>query len=113
MLNGPSLESRNPSVGAIALRPQLRAEIALASIREDGEHSFTVAEFGGNKAAGVKNRSRGDSANDPLEFCKTPRTSARIVKRNRDEAIDHRCVEDFGDETGADTLNFVRPRLPT
>src|SRR5205823_14436211 len=112
MLNIPSLDSRNPSVGAIVLRPQLRAEIALASVRQDGEHTFTTADLGGDQAACVKNRSRRDPAKNPFLLRQAARGVSRIVVRNRKEAIDHRSIEDFWNESGADALNLVGPGLP-
>src|SRR4030095_15215504 len=97
-----------PTVAAITLRPQLRAEVALAGVGQDGEHTFTVAEFRSDQAAGVKNRSRGDPAKNPLLLRKTARRAPRIVIRNRDEPIHHVFVEDLWNEARADTLNFVR-----
>src|SRR5262245_29310273 len=111
MINIPSLEPRNLSVGALTLRPQLRAEISLASVREDGEQAFTAPKLRGDEAAGVKNRSRRDSAKNPLLLRKPARGVARIVKRNRDKAIHNVSIEDRGNESGADTLNFVRAGL--
>src|SRR5205085_994916 len=89
----------------------LRAEIALARIRQDGEHAFTVAELRGNQAACVKNRSRGDPAKNPLLLREPARSAARILVRNRDESIDCVSIENFGDEARADTLNLVRSGL--
>src|SRR5262249_23583304 len=96
-----------PTVAAITLRPQLRAEVSLASVGQDGEHTFTGAEFRGDQAAGVKNRSRGDPAKNPLLLRKATRRAPRIVVRNRDETIDHVFIEDIRNEAGTDPLNFV------
>src|SRR5215475_7431630 len=92
-------------------RPKLRAEISLAGIRQDGEQAFSVAQLWSNEAAGVKNRSRGDSAKNPFLFRKATRSVSRIVVRNRDEAMNDILVEDFWNKSGADALNFVRTRL--
>src|SRR6185369_1350058 len=104
----PSLATRNPSMGAVSLRPQLRAEVAFAGVGQDGKQAFAVPKLGRNHAAGVKNRSRRDSAKNPFLLRKTLRRSAGIVVRNRDKTIHYILVEDFRDKTGSDSLDFVR-----
>src|SRR5262245_17933455 len=101
------------SAGACISRPKLRAEIALARIRQDGEQAFSRAQLRRDDAAGVKNRSRGDPAKNPLLLRKTARSASRVVIRNRDETMNNVFIEDLGNESGADTLNFVRTRLTT
>src|SRR5262245_18565712 len=92
-------------------RKKLRAEIALAGVRQNCEQRFTAAKLLGDKAACVKYRSRGNPAKNSLLLRGTPRRSARVVIRNRDESVDDFWVEDIGNETGPNALNLVRPRL--
>src|SRR2546428_7548341 len=96
--------------GPTISRPQLRTKIALARIGKDGEHAFAAAQFRCDHTACVKNRSRRNSAKNPLLFRQPARGFARIVERNRDKSIDYFSIEDFGNESGTDALNLVRPR---
>src|SRR5262249_41776498 len=96
------------SEGPCISRPQLRAEISLTRIRKDGEHALFMSDFRSHLTAGVKNRSRRDSAKNPLLLRKTARTAFCVVVPNRDETVHDVSIEDFRNKPGTDALDPVR-----
>src|SRR5262245_1163961 len=92
-------------------RKQLRREIALAGIREDGEHALASPQFLSGNAGGVKYRARRHAAENTFQLCQAACSGARLFIADRHQSIDDVAIQNLRDEPGADSLDFVEARL--
>src|SRR5262245_26020365 len=89
-------------------RKQLRTQIALARIGQDGQDSFPFSQLFRCQASGVQDRSGRYTTKDAFHFGEPAAGIARVIVGNRNQAIDYLAVKNFGHESGADTLNLMR-----
>ena len=95
------------------MRKPLGAQIALARVRENREETFSAAEFLREDATCLKDRAGGNAAKDAFLLRKTMSAGGGFFIGYGHNPVEDSSIQHLGNETGADTLNLVHPRLST
>src|SRR5262245_31806052 len=89
-------------------RKQLRTQIALAGVGQNGQNSFSFSQLFSCQTSCVQDRTGRYSAQDAFHFGQPAASVARVIVGDGNQSIDHLTVQNFGHKSGADTLNLMR-----
>src|SRR5262245_22593107 len=92
-------------------RKQLRTQIALAGIGENGQDAFSFSQFLSCQASGVQDCTGRYAAQNAFHFSEPAAGIARVIVGDGNQSIDNFPIKNLRHESGANTLNLVGTRF--